>query len=58
MALSFALKKAFNEPDLAPDGETALALAARQTYDVIFVDVEMPGMDGFELCKKNSRDGP
>lgn len=52
LAISFALKKAFNEPDLAPDGEAALALAARQTYDVIFLEVEMPGMDGFELCKK------
>jgi len=52
LAISFALKKAFNEPDLAPDGEGALGLAARQTYDVMFLDVEMPGMDGFELCTK------
>ena len=51
-AMSLALAKAFNAPDLAPDGLTALALAGRQTYDVIFLDVEMPGMDGFELCTK------
>ena len=49
-AMSLALAKLFKEPDLAPDGRAALELAGRQTYDVIFLDVEMPGMDGFELC--------
>jgi CheY-like chemotaxis protein len=51
-AISFALKQVFNLVDLAADGETALGLAARQTYDVIFLDVEMPGMDGYEFCTR------
>lgn len=51
-ALSLSLEKAFSQPDLAVDGETALALATAQPYDVIFLDVQMPGMDGFELCTK------
>jgi CheY-like chemotaxis protein len=51
-ALSMALKKAFREPDLAVDGISGLALAEKKNYDVIFLDVEMPGMDGFELCTK------
>lgn len=51
-AVSLALKKAFNDPDLAPDGPTALELAVKQPYDLIFLDIEMPGMDGFELCEK------
>jgi CheY-like chemotaxis protein len=51
-ALSVALKRAFAEPDLVPNGEIALAMATRQSYDVIFLDVEMPGMDGFEICSK------
>lgn len=51
-ALSLALTKLFNAPDLACDGQAALALAGRQAYDAIFLDVEMPGMDGFELCRK------
>jgi CheY-like chemotaxis protein len=57
-ALSRSLKKAFSQPDLAVDGETALAQAARQAYDVIFLDVQMPGMDGFELCTKIRGTGP
>jgi len=52
LAVSFALKRAFNPPDLAPDGKAALDLIAQQAYDVIFLDVDMPGMDGFELCTK------
>jgi CheY-like chemotaxis protein len=51
-ALSLALAKLFNATDLAPNGQAALDLAGRQTYDVIFLDVEMPGMDGFEVCTK------
>src|SRR5208283_4562846 len=55
-ALALSLKRAFCQPDLAVDGESALTLTTRQRYDVIFLDVQMPGMDGFELCTK-IRDG-
>lgn len=51
-AISFALKKVFEAPTLASGGEEALAFVTRQPYDIIFLDVEMPGMDGFELCTK------
>ena len=51
-AISFALKKALDGPDLASDGPTALSLASQQRYEAIFLDLEMPGMDGFELCAK------
>lgn len=50
--IEVALKKALTPPDLAADGEGALRLAEAQPYDVIFLDVEMPGMDGFELCSR------
>jgi PleD family two-component response regulator len=51
-ALSHALKRGLSEPDVAESGETALRLAGERPYDLIFLDVQMPGMDGFELCAK------
>ena len=51
-AMSLALGKAFSPPELVSDGATALIRVAEKAYDVIFLDVQMPGMDGFELCVK------
>ena len=51
-AVLLALKKVFSDPDLAADGCSALSWAERQAYDVIFLDIEMPGMDGFEVCSR------
>lgn len=38
------------------DGPTALALAAREQPDIILLDVMMPGMDGFEVCRRLKAD--
>jgi len=51
-AISFALQKVLSPPDLAPDGPTALTFANEAAYDAVFLDVEMPGMDGFEVCSR------
>ncbi len=51
-ALGSALKKVFDNPDFAENGEVGLGLAGRQAYDIVFLDVRMPGMDGFEVCSK------
>ncbi|MDO9223136.1 MAG: PleD family two-component system response regulator [Caulobacter sp.] len=36
----------------ANDGPTALAIAAAETPDIILLDVMMPGMDGFAVCRR------
>lgn len=37
--------------DVASDGLRALALAQRNDYDIAILDVMMPGMSGFEVCR-------
>jgi hypothetical protein len=44
-----ALKKEGWEVDVAADGREALARLAKQTPEVILLDLVMPGMDGFEF---------
>ncbi len=38
-------------PDLSSDGDDALLKCASRHYDLIFMDVHMPGKDGFEIVK-------
>lgn len=40
------------ESDITYDGLTALEHFSKNNYDVILLDVMMPGMDGFEVCRK------
>jgi len=51
-AVTYALEKASLKSINVEDSGVALRLATETTYDVIFLDVQMPGMDGFELCTK------
>lgn len=37
------------------DGEAALAAAQQTPYDIIFLDVIMPGLDGYSVCKSIRR---
>ena len=41
----------------APDGEHALTHAVESEPDLILLDVMMPGIDGYEVCKRLRDDG-
>lgn len=49
--LSFNLKKEGYETVCAYDGKEGLELAGSQEPDLILLDVMLPYMDGFEICK-------
>ena len=51
-AITYALEKANLKSCSVEDPQVALNSATETTYDLIFLDVQMPGMDGFELCTK------
>lgn len=36
----------------ASDGPTALAIAAAEKPDIVLLDIMMPGMDGFQVCRR------
>jgi two-component system OmpR family response regulator len=38
--------------DVAPNGEEALVVAGAHAYDAIVLDVMLPGIDGFETCRR------
>ncbi len=55
--LVFNLERKGYRVDLAGDGEIALEMAADRGYDLIVLDVALPGIDGFEVCQRLRRDG-
>jgi DNA-binding response OmpR family regulator len=42
--------------DCAQDGLSGLHLAATEHYDLIVLDIMLPGMDGYQLCKRLRED--
>lgn len=56
------LRKLGIEPDLAEDGIAALEACARRRYDLLLLDLQMPGLDGFEVARRlrerSPRGGP
>lgn len=38
--------------DLVEDGSSAVDLAAAEEYDVVVLDLMLPGLDGFDVCRR------
>jgi two-component system OmpR family response regulator/two-component system alkaline phosphatase synthesis response regulator PhoP len=45
-------------PTEATDGESGLALARSRRFDLIILDLMLPGLDGMTLCRAVRRDSP
>ena len=50
--VSYALKKEGYEADVVDNGEDAFEAAKQKSYDLFVLDIMLPGMDGYELCRK------
>lgn len=50
--LRMYLEKEGYDIDEAEDGETALEKATQNDYDLVLLDVMLPGIDGIEVCAK------
>jgi len=51
-AITYALEKAKLKATNLEDPLVAFEMLSETRFDLIFLDVDMPGMNGFELCSK------
>lgn len=50
--VSYAMTKEGYEADVASDGETALKMIGEKQYDLFILDIMLPGIDGYDLCRR------
>ncbi len=54
--IGYNLRREGYSPIAAHDGPTALAAAKRERPDAVLLDVMLPGLDGFEVCRALRRE--
>jgi two-component system copper resistance phosphate regulon response regulator CusR len=57
MAIARGLRERAYVVDVADDGESALYQASITPYDVIILDLNLPKVDGLEVCRRIRRGG-
>ncbi len=50
--VSYNLKKEGYEVETATDGDEAVRLAEKKPFDLVILDIMLPGTDGYEVCRK------
>lgn len=50
MSLDFLMRKEGHDVRVAHDGEAALAAIGENVPDLILLDVQLPGRNGFDVC--------
>ncbi|HEV7670271.1 MAG TPA: response regulator transcription factor [Thermoanaerobaculia bacterium] len=55
--LAFNLERKGYEVEVATDGAEALDRATAGRFDLVILDVRLPGIDGFEVCQRLRRGG-
>lgn len=51
-SLAMLLKAAGHEPQVAYEGRSAIVCAETREFDVVFLDIGLPGMDGYEVARR------
>lgn len=51
MSLDYLVRRKGFEPFIARNGSEALAIAEEKVPDLIILDIMMPDLDGYEVCK-------
>ncbi|MDY6796529.1 MAG: response regulator transcription factor [Actinomycetota bacterium] len=55
-AIEFSLKKEGYGVDIALDGDAGWEMCGSGSYDLILLDLMLPGIDGMEICRRLRRD--
>ena len=50
--VSYAMQKEGHQTEIASDGEEALRKIEQQHFDLFILDIMLPGIDGYELCRR------